>query len=399
MKKQKLWLVSEVFYPDVEIATGNIATEIALKFAEQYDVQVICGPAGYEKKTSTYKDESVEQKITIHRINSFNFNKNRSFIRLLRVAGISLSMFVKGWKIKKTDKAFVISNPAFITPFFGFLKSLKGFDYTMLMHDVFPENLIAAGYVKESNVIYKFLRWFFVKARNKADNMIVLGRDMKDLICQKMPERDWHKVKIIPNWADIENIYPLPFEDNEIIKSHNLQDKIVVSFAGNHGILQNLMAFLKIIEKVKNPGIHFVFAGGGATKDKLVEYVREKKMEHVTFLPSFPRSELNKFQNACTIGLVSLSDNLYGVGVPSKSYNIYAAGKPILFLGNTKTEIAQFVIENNIGWAFNYSDQKTIIDFLNKLNKMDMKKIEKMGAIGRSIIQKEYNKEFVLSRF
>lgn len=397
--RQRLWLVSEVFYPDVEIATGNIATEIALKFTEQYEVHVICGPVGYEKRLIDHKHESIERRLNIHRINSFNYDKNKSLTRILRVTGISLAMFVKGWKVKKSDKAFVISNPAFITPFFGFLKAVKGFDYTILMHDVFPENLIPAGYIKDSNIIYKLLRRFFAKARNKADCMIVLGRDMKELICREMPRQDWHKVKIVPNWADIENIYPLPFEDNEIIKSFGLQEKIVISFAGNHGVLQNLMAFLRIVEKVKNPDIHFIFAGGGATKEKLIAYAKEKDMPNVTFLPSFPRTELNKFQNACTIGLVSLSDDLYGVGVPSKSYNIYAAGKPILFLGNTKTEIALFVKENNIGWAFDYRDEDAVINFLNDLNKGSEAQVNAKGKLGREIVLKEYNKKFILDKF
>ena len=40
-------MVSEVFYPDTDIAAANIATEIALKFEEVFfEVHVICGPQG-----------------------------------------------------------------------------------------------------------------------------------------------------------------------------------------------------------------------------------------------------------------------------------------------------------------------------------------------------------------
>ena len=57
MSKKKIWLVSEVFYPDTDIATANIATEIALKFGEEFEVHVICGPKDYERKNKRTDDD------------------------------------------------------------------------------------------------------------------------------------------------------------------------------------------------------------------------------------------------------------------------------------------------------------------------------------------------------
>lgn len=397
--RQKLWLVSEVFYPDIEIATGNIATEIAMKFAEDFEVHIICGPKDYENSATKFIDKNIEETLHFHRVNKFNFDKNKSFARIARILLISISMYFIGFKIKKRDKVFVISNPAFITPFFSFLKFFKGFEFTMLIHDVFPENLIPGGYIKPTSLLYKLTHNLFRISRRAATKMIVLGRDMKQLICEGLPKDRWEDVVIVPNWADIEHVFPIPIEENEIALQQRLDNKIVVQFAGNHGVLQNLMAFLKIIEKVENPDVHFVFAGGGATRKTMVDYVQEKNISNVSFLPSFPRTKLNLFQNACTIGLVSLSDELYGVGVPSKSYNILASGKPILFLGNTQTEIALFVQENKVGWAFSYQQEPEIVAFLNNLKIEQIKQIAQLGQLGRQIVKKEYNKDCILDIF
>ena len=397
MQKKRIWLVSEVFYPDTDIATANIATEIALKFREDFEVHVICGPQDYERKNNTVQDPQLPE-IHIHRWKYFNYNKNHTFKRLLRVVGISLGLFLLGFKIKKGDKAFVISNPAFITPLYAFLKWCKGFEYFMLMHDVFPENLVTGGYVRENSALYKITRKIFIKSRMACDKIVVIGRDMKELLMRNFPSSRYEDIVIIPNWADIDAIFPLPQQNHPMAEKLGITNKVVVLFAGNHGVLQNLKAFLEIVKNISNNRLHFVFAGGGATKKDLESFVQASGLKNVSFLPPFPRVENNNILNACHIGLVSLTDELYGVGVPSKSYNILGAGKPVLFLGNTQTEIAQFVLENDLGWAFSYSEQDKARAFLNLLSLESLGAIQEKGTKGRRVVEKEYSKKFILNK-
>ena len=55
--------------------------------------------------------------------------------------------------------------------------------------------------------------------------------------------------------------------------------------------------------------------------------------------------------NACDVGIVTLSEGMFGLGVPSKSYNIMAVNKPILIVADESSEISQCVKEHNIGWT------------------------------------------------
>ncbi|MCD2421381.1 glycosyltransferase family 4 protein [Niabella pedocola] len=394
MKKNKIWIVSEVFYPDTDIATANIATEIALKFRERFEVHVICGPKDYERVSSNTRDNL--EGIVIHRWNYFNLDKNHSIKRLIRVIGLSFGLFFKSFAIKKEDKVFVISNPAFITPLYALLKKIKRFNYYLLMHDVFPENLIAGGYISSKNIVYRIMRRFFIRSRNVADKIIVIGRDMRNLLLEHFPQSRKDDIVIIPNWADTETVYPIKTgNSNPAVEPGQ---KITILFAGNHGILQNLLDFIKLTARVNNPQLHYIFAGGGATKKDLERYVSENGIQNITFLPPFPRKDINKTLNACDIGLVSLSDQLYGVGVPSKSYNILAAGKPILFVGNTETEIPRFITENKVGWAFSYSDPEKLVAFLNQLQVGSIPYLRALGEKGRAAVGTFYSKENILEQ-
>jgi glycosyltransferase involved in cell wall biosynthesis len=397
MSKQKVWIVSEVFYPE-EVATGYIMTEIALAVAGDCEVHVICGPESYERKKENV-DYSRVSGIKIHRISWFNFNKNKLVLRLLRFLGLSLGMFFMGlWLIRKRDKVLIVTNPAPVIPMYALLHWLKGFQFLILVHDVFPENLVTGGMLSARNLLYKILKGLFDRSYKAASHLIVLGRDMRTVMLQKTNASP-DKVTIIPNWADLEHVSALPFATNEVVLQHKLEHKIVIQYAGNHGRLQHLPEFLELVAQVRNDLLHFVFIGNGAMKQQMMDYVAQKKLENVSFWQPFGRKEQNIYLNACHIGLVSLSDELFGLGVPSKSYNILASAKPVLFMGNKDTEIGQLIGEEQCGFVFAHSAKEEVLAFLNNLTGDKLGMINEMGQKGKRLAEEQYAKPIILEQF
>ena len=90
---------------------------------------------------------------------------------------------------------------------------------------------------------------------------------------------------------------------------------------------------------------------------------------------------------------------MFGLGVPSKSYNIMAASKPILFIGDLESEIAQTVKENNIGFCFAPNDCNGIIAFLKNLEKISKKKLSEMGQRASSLSKTKYSESEILNKF
>ena len=73
--------------------------------------------------------------------------------------------------------------------------------------------------------MYSLFKHIFDKAYTKADQLIVLGRDMANVLEQKVGKGENPKITIIENWADIGNIKPQPFPEG----------KIILEYAGNIG--------------------------------------------------------------------------------------------------------------------------------------------------------------------
>ena len=148
-----IWIVSELFYPD-EVSTAQILSDIALKKVTKEEVSVICGPTGYEKSYNSQKRE-FDNRIKIHRIRIPDLNKNKIFQRVLRLLLLTLKMsWAILFKVKKCDKVLLTTNPTFLIITTSLLKRLKGFYLEILVHDVFPENLVPAGLIEKESLKY-----------------------------------------------------------------------------------------------------------------------------------------------------------------------------------------------------------------------------------------------------
>jgi glycosyltransferase involved in cell wall biosynthesis len=371
-------------------------TSISEELAHHADVHVLCGPNGYGGISGS--NEKLKN-ITIHRLNAFNFDKNNILLRILRLIFLSFGMFFFSlFKVKKTDKLLLVTNPALSIPLFAVLKWFKKFSFFILVHDVFPENLIPGGVIKSaSNPLYKTLKSIFNWSYKKADKLFVLGRDMFDIMASKTNYPG--KITVIENWADITNVTPEDFSNNLIIIEEGLKDKIVFLFAGNIGRLQGLEFIFELLKEIKNSKIHFLFVGNGAMLPVLEKKKRELNLRNLSFLGTYPRDKQQLFLNASHFGVVTLEQSFYGLGVPSKSYNILAAGKPIFFIGNPNSEISLLINETGCGVAYSQTEKENILNFLDSLTLENLKVYQEFGLKGRSLVEKKFSKKIILKKF
>lgn len=401
MRKRKIWIISELFHPE-ETAVAYIFTRIADYLSESYDVSVICGPFFYDNEKKDFTDiKKISEKITIYRNESLNLNKNNLFQRSINIIYLSFQLansFRK--KASKDDIVLLATNPAPLLLLMGLLKKFKQFQLHILVHDVFPENTIPAGIFKsKKSLLYRFIKIIFDKAYSKADHLIVLGRDMKNVISTKVNRyNNKIPISIVPNWADTSQIIP---QERAIsfLKKWGLEHKIVLQYAGNIGRVQGLVSIIEAFKVSGNKDLHLLIYGSGALVPYIRDYIKVNKMTNVSLFGSYSRKEQNEILNSCDISIVSLSSGMYGLGVPSKSYHILSAGKPILFLGDLRSEISCLVTEENVGWSIDMTDKKNLIDFLNNLKKDNLNQYKSMGEKARLLVEEKYDEKIILKEF
>ncbi len=370
--KQTLWIVTELFPPD-ETSTSYILGEIANALTQKYIVKVICGPEVYDKRKKL--DENVkfqlDSSIEVFRANGTGLDKNTTKGKAINVILMSVRMIkmVKKY-IHLGDKVLMVTNPAPLVVLMSRMKKKKGFELNILVHDVFPENTRPAGLKLPA---YRIFKYIFDKAYSRADKLIVLGRDMKDILEQKVkrftnPYTAGPMVTIIENWSDIENITPQPMPEG----------KILLEYAGNIGRVQGLD---KVIAQLPED-VDFHLYGTGSMEDKLKAIGKS----NVYFHGPYFRSQQNDVLSACHIAIVTLQEGMYGLGVPSKTYNILASGRPVMFLGPVNSEIDLLVREKKIG-------------FCGWPEKWDMDELRTMGKRARDVAVNEYSETAIMNKF
>lgn len=349
-KERKFWIVSEYYYPIVT-STGYYMTEIAEFLAtKKNNVHVICTNAKYnEKKNIKVRKEEIRNGVHIHRILSGNIDKNIFFQRIIRLLHSSVGLFNKLlFSVNKKDQILIVTNPAFLILLMPIIKLFKGIKYTILVHDIFPENLVAIDKIRNSSLSYKLLKKIFDFSYSQADKCIAIGRDMKLVLMDKIGESS--KICVIPNWSDTEDVKPLDKKETNTINKLNLNNKFIFQFAGNLGYAQGLNNILDAIKCVNNTYIHFLFIGSGAMEKTIANFIKTNLINNVSQIGFQNRNEQQDFLNACDVAIVTLNDGMFGLGVPSKSYNIMATGKPILMIAHEKSEISLCITEYNLGW-------------------------------------------------
>ena len=400
--KKKLWIVSELFYPD-QTSTSYILSMIANTFVDKYDVHVITDSSLYQtNKNNSNSYFKVDDNITICRVSIRNFDKNKLSQRIFKLILLTLKFAKILWQnARKGDKVLVVTNPAPFLLFASLLKKIRKFDFFILVHDVFPENTIPAKLIKnKKSFAFRILSSVFNRAYSNADYLIVLGRDMKEIVQNKIkPYHSKAIISIVENWGDINTIFSnkiLP----EMIRNRHENNFVTIQYAGNIGRVQGLHSFIQNLNSTINKKIIFDLWGDGAVKNELEELVRDYKLqERVNFCGIYSRDEHNLILNSTDLALVTLSSGMYGLGVPSKTYNILAAGKPVLYIGDLKSEIALLIIEENIGFCFDADDTKGLLEFLDNISLRNIEVFKEMGLRARNVAELKYSEEIILSKY
>jgi glycosyltransferase involved in cell wall biosynthesis len=389
------WIISEVFYPD-EISTAKILTDIAVKKSQRNRVRVICGPSGYEKSYIN-RNKKFNSEIEILRISLPQLNKNKIYQRILRLLILTLKMtWTVLLKVKKGDNIFLTTNPAFLVIPIAILKKIKGYSFEILVHDIFPDNLVPAGLIRENGLKYMLLSGVYNSSYRNADRVIVLGEDMREVMSNKLKSKI-NKIDIIPNWSD-DDIQPINNFDVSGYLGIDVKGKIVFGFAGNLGRLQGILELINLFIAAKNNDIVLVIIGDGALRSVIQEKIETEKLHNIYYLGPKPRNEQNLFLNACHIGVVTLISGMKGLGVPSKTYNLMAAGKPIFYIGDDNSEIDYYVTNYECGWSFSWEESEMIVFALSNMTLKDISDILLKGEKS-TIASANYIKEKVLNLF
>jgi len=392
----RVFVVSELYFPE-ETSTGYLLTKTAEGIAAEIPVTAICSQPTYSARGTRAPARERRNGVDIERCAGTTFDKNSLAGRALNAVTISLSLWWRVlMRIRREDAVIVVTNPPFLP--FGVLVAcrLRGARCALLVHDVYPEVLVAAGLSRSSSVVARVARLATQWLYRHSDRVIVLGRDMETLAQRKL-DGDGSKIVVIPNWADAEEIVPTPKATNPLLGELALSGSFVVQYAGNMGRTHGLETLFAAAQRVRGE-VRWLFIGSGAKKAWLEKSIAREGMTTMTVLGNRPREDQPVFLAACDVAVISFVPGMAGVSVPSRMYNIMAAGKPIIAVADEESELARVVSEERIGWVIRPGDVDGLVALLDRIaGEPDL--LREYGARARAVASTKYARPVAIERY
>lgn len=358
MAKKKILAYSIYYYPEVA-SVAQIYTELFESIADEFDITVICAVPCYTGKVpDEYKNrrfyEETYNGVRVLRVPVTEYSKQNKLQRIINI----ISFWFGARKATKKaadscDLVFTYSQPPILGGMLGVYGSKRSHAPLIYgIQDFNPEQTMAVGYAGNA-VVHKLMMAFDKRSCRRSECVIVPGRDLKNTLSSRFGGHDVPRCEVINNWADDENIVPLPKDDPRVVafrREHGMEGKFVVMYSGNVGLYYDLPNIMKVIAKFKDrDDVLFAFVGEGTAKAELQSYAAENALSNVAFLPYQPKELLPVSLNAADVHLVTNAKGIKGVSCPSKAYGIMATNVPMIGVLEPGSEVWQIIEESGCG--------------------------------------------------
>ena len=391
----RITFVNRYFHPDIS-ATSQLLTELTEDLdARGESVTVITGNTSY-LTAQRLPAHDRHRGIRIERVGFTNFGRSRMVGRLVDYLSFWICALWTAIRLKDQECLVVLSDPPILSFFATIVRFFKPVTTVCWLQDIFPDIAVRAGVIREG-LVAKVLRTMATWSLRQMDQIIVIGHCMeRRLLSFGLPAET---IANIPNWADGSLIHSIPREENAFATRHGLQDRFVVMYSGNHGLVHDFGGLAQLVRATRSvPGMCFCFVGEGAWKNTLMQMSQAEAWPHVIFLPYQPKAELESSLSAADVHLVSLRAGMEGLCVPSKLYGVLATGRPVLFIGPSDCEAAEIIREAGCGSSVVPGDTAAAIKALLSFYR-DRALLEKQGRAAREYFDRHCDRAISTARF
>lgn len=386
----RIILLNQAFYPD-HAATAQHAHDLARHLVGHgHEVAVVASRSIYGSKGAALPKRETVDGIEVYRVGKSLFGKSGILARMIDFGLFYGLALLKVLSIRKPDVIVPFSTPPFIALVGWVLKVVKRCKTVYWVMDLYPDVPIAFGLIKKGGLSARLLEKVHRFIFNHSDCSVVLGRCMRDLLISKGV--DPGKIALIPPWADVDELEPLPRDANPLRDEWGLRGKLVVMYSGNLGLAHDIDTMRGAMEALKGrDDVRFVFVGGGKHMTQLQAYCKEHGLGNALFKPYQPREAIRASLSLADLHLISQAEAMTGLLVPSKLYGIMAAGRASVFIGNARAEVGRVLEETGSGRIVAVGDVAGLTETICTLAD-DRDTCRRMGEAARQAMDRTYDR-------
>jgi len=389
MKKIKILIVSEYFYPE-EFKINELA-EYWQECGYQVGVITRVPTYPYGKVYSSYQNKfystEIVNDIKIYRIFGTEGYKKSTMKKIVQFINYALWGSIVGIFIgNKYDYIFSFNQSALtaVLPAVVIQKLYKKRLITWTQ-DIWPDSVYSYGF-RKSKLSEFFLSKFVSFIYNNVDHITVSCEGFIEKLNTYVKNKS--KFTFIPQWADELVGDSIVFNMSENKVKH-------FTFAGNISKAVNLenvvLAFNKYQLNNENTNVQLNIVGDGSNLNYIKEIVEKNNIPNIVFWGRHPKSEMKQFYDQSDFLIISLNDHpLYSIMIPAKFQTYVAARKPIFAIMNGV--VPEIVTENEIGIYCKPDDIDLIAEGFKTCYNISYEEILRISKNCSNLLENEFNK-------
>jgi colanic acid biosynthesis glycosyl transferase WcaI len=362
----RILLINQFYVPD-NAPTGQVLHDLAVCLVKRgHQVEVLCSRKAYGGGNSYPKIE-VRDGVTIRRLPALGFGRAKFIGKLLDYASFYVSLICTlVLLLPKTDVLLCLTTPPYVGLFAALLARFFGCRQADWVMDLYPDVMAAHGMLSSDSFIYKILESLNRIQFSNASLVLSLGPHMASKLNPYLAPGKRSISKYVPLWplADVNRASKNSAQLRKI--RHWNKEKLVLLYSGNMGLGHLFEDFLEAADHLGAKGPVWAFAGEGKRKPELLSYAQSHPKARIQMLASVPKEQLTSSLLSADLLLASMIPSWQGLIVPSKIQGIFAVGRPVLFLGGTENEIAEWILKSKGGWVVKPGDSQGLLDAIQE---------------------------------
>ena len=297
--------------------------------------------------------------------------------------------------IPRPDIIIAPSPPLTIGVSAWLIGTLRGARFIYNVQEIYPDIAIRLRALRNHTAIRLLCRVEAFVYRKSSVVTVIAPRMRLNLLQKAVPDE---KVKVIPNFVDLDDFLPLP-KDNAFSRKYGVHTKFVVSYAGNFGIPQGLETFLDAARLLKDePDIMFMMIGEGMQGETLRRRSAALGLENLQFIPHQPFSQVPQIYASSDANLVPQTAEAGFDAVPSKIYRIMACARPVIAVTDPSSDLANLITDAGCGIVVPPGSARDLAEAILKAHKSG-EEWARLGTAGRTHVLGRFARKAVTGRY
>ena len=299
----------------------------------------------------------------------FKSGRIKNVSRIIRAINESM-LSIRAWHSLKTffnankyDFIIYYSPSIFFGPLVWKLKKIWSAKSFLVLRDIFPRWAIDNNLMSEYSPITLYFKFFEKINYLNADTIGLMSEKNLDFFNKSYKLNN--KKIVLHNWI---SRFKVKKSKNNYRKQFNLEKKVVFFYGGNIGKAQDILAIVKLAEKMKNiNNAHFFIVGDGESFNETNSEINILKLKNITLLKTVKREEYYDMLNQFDIGIFSLSKLHQTHNFPGKILEYLNFNKPVLGIVNPGNDLKDVVDKYKVGYVSNSGDSDSLLNNSKKL--------------------------------